>query len=113
MFTYVASGGILLSRCGINWQFRPLYIHPTAFDVGDKAWLKYKAQKGKLVSVVIKKIVVHPFLYEGRGNCTAIYFDTLNAAYNEDDLITNAEAVAIAVAFLERELLQAEGACVT
>jgi hypothetical protein len=111
-YIYTASGGLKLKKCGIGMEFLPLHIHETVFGVGDEAWLKYKAQKGKIQSVYIKKVkIISDALFQGRGHCDVIYFDTLNSAYNEDELITNSEAIAIATAYIENRLKQAARAC--
>lgn len=104
-YVYEASGGLNLRKCGIGHSVDPKYVRNVAFSVGDQAWLKYRAEKGILESVTIKKIKLTPSLYEGRGWCLVIYFDTFNAAYNETDLIYYSEALALVQDYLARKKL--------
>lgn len=106
MFTYIASGGLVLVRCGSVWQFAPLILRVVAFLPGERAWLRFKAEIGIVESVYVKKIKLID-LY------TLIYIDTFNRAYNERDLIGNAEAVSLAITYLENQLRQASVGCVT
>lgn len=107
MFTYVASGGLSLRRCGLIWEFSPRLVRAVNFLPGEKAWLKYKAQIGIIEFVVVKKIKFFDNLYG------VMYFDTFNRAYNEDDLVGETTAVALATAYLELRIQQANAACYT
>lgn len=111
-FTYVASGGLHLNKCGFTWELVYYYIHPTPFSVGDEVWLKYKAIVGILESVVIKKIKLTTYLYKGKGSSIALFIDTFNRVYNENDIINNQDAVNLANNYIQQELKNASKACV-
>ena len=100
-FFYVASGSLNLGKCG-DYVLNVVYLRSIAFSIGDTAWLKYKAEKGILESIVIKKIRLVDFTYKGLGLAYILYVDTFNALYNDYDLIYYADAVAIAQDFLNR-----------
>lgn len=104
-FTYVASGSLNLRKCGIGYHVDPLHIHNIAFSIGDQAWIKYKAIKGILEWIIIKKIKIFDYSYNGEGPCTILYVDTFNALYNEEDLIYYEDALALVEAFYERRRL--------
>ena len=107
MFTYQASGKIKFKKCGLNWVFSPLYIQYLTFDIGDRAWLRFRALEGKYQSIVVKKYRLIPSLYEGKGHSDVLYFDTFNRAYNEDDLITYEQAQVIVDAYLLAKAIDA------
>jgi hypothetical protein len=104
-YTYVAAGGLNLRKCGIGYFVNQLYLRNVAFTIGDQAWLKYRAEKGILESVTIKKIKITPYIYQGRGPSNIMYFDTFNAAYNETDLVYYDEAVLLVENFIRRRNL--------
>jgi len=100
LFTYEASGNLSLSKCGIGYSNSPIFIRNVEFSVGDQAWLKYKAEKGKLESIIVKKINLIDFTYRGNGPVTVIYVDTFNALYNETDLISYSDALILKTNYL-------------
>lgn len=110
LYSYIASGGLNIEKCGRWYDFQPAYFRITAFSVGDQAWIKWKAQIGVLESVVIKKIRIFPYLYLGRGGSTIIYVDTFNAIYNEWDLLSYADALTIATNYINQKLASASQA---
>jgi putative ABC transport system permease protein len=75
----------------------------------DRAWLKYEALRGRVRSVWIKKLKVVSGL-STLGKPVVIYYDNLNAVFNEEDLITNSDAVNIALAYHQKRLLDAQKA---
>lgn len=109
-FSYEASGSLSLTKCGTGYIFTPEYVRSVVFSVGDQAWLAFKAQKGILESIVIKKIRIFPVLYRGLGPSTVIYIDTFNALYNEDDLLSYQDAFTLATNYLNNLILEAERA---
>lgn len=106
LFTYTASGGLSMNKCGIWYTFIPNYVRRIAFSVRDQAWLRYKAEKGILESIIIKKIKLINFTTRGTGLAIIMYIDTFNAIYNERDLIYYDEAVALVEAYLYRRRVE-------
>lgn len=102
LFTYIASGGMGLQKCGIGYVFEPYYIRHIAFSIRDQAWLRFKAEKGILESIIIKKIKLIDFTTRGTGLAIVMYVDTFNAIYNEWDLIYYETAVALVESYLNR-----------
>lgn len=108
-FTYTAGGSIFANRCGNNVVFFPKRMITLQFVEGDRAWLRYEAERGRIRSVWIKRVkIVASAATLGRP--TIVYFDNLNAVFNEDDLITNSEAVGIAILYHQRRLYEAQKA---
>ena len=111
-YTYTASGSLNLRKCGLGYSEHPRYVRNTAFAVRDQAWLKYRAIKGILEWIVIKKIRLVDFSYRGDGLIVILYVDTFNALYNEDDLISYADAVILVNNYLyQQELARAAAEC--
>jgi hypothetical protein len=98
-----------LKRCGNNVVFVPKRLLSVLFVEGDRAWLKYEALRGRVRSVWIKKLKVVSGL-STLGKPVVIYYDNLNAVFNEEDLITNSDAVNIALAYHQKRLLDAQKA---
>jgi hypothetical protein len=105
-YSWNASGGVHLRRCGHIWSVTPLIIYTIRFVKGDQAWLRYKAQVGILESIFIKKYKI----FGDQATYGVIYFDTVNAAYNDGDLISNADAIALVQAYLLLKAQQASAA---
>lgn len=109
-YNYSSGGGVMtLKRCGNNVAFVPKKFLSVQFVEGDRAWLRYEAERGRIRSVWVKriKIVTSAATF---GRPTVVYFDNLNAIFNEEDLITNSEAVGIALAYHQRRLYEAQRA---
>jgi hypothetical protein len=83
-YVYSSSGGMVARRCGNNVLFFPKKLLILQFVEGDRAWLRYEAQRGKLRSVWIKRIKIVSGLAT-LGRPTVVYFDNLNAVFNEED----------------------------
>ena len=88
MFNYVGSGNINLTGCyaafkSINFK--------TKYTKGDVVFLKKKAKKGILESVAIKDVRILGGGFSS-NQITAIYTDTYNFLYNEDELLYPNEA---------------------
>jgi len=86
------------------------------YKENDCLCLRSKAERGILCKVVIKKIVIN----SGRnGNCFnkphshllfPLYFDTLNAIYMEEELVTKEEAIEIASLFYQNQIEETQKA---
>ncbi len=105
-FGYVGGGAMGLTRCGTIWWFSPARLVPVRFKPGEIAFLRYEAQKGKIRSVWIQRYRI----FSDYGMPGVIYFDNLNQAFNDSDLVSNADAVTIAAAFLNSRILATQQA---
>lgn len=95
-FTYTATGSIRVGGCSsYKWSYNYRY----AFAIGSILYLKPKALKG-----VLEKVVVKDVRFPRKSDPTRrllcrfcdlypLYVDTLNALFNEEELITREEAV--------------------
>ncbi|MGV2436029.1 MAG UNVERIFIED_CONTAM: hypothetical protein LVT10_15015 [Anaerolineae bacterium] len=108
-FTYEAEGLVTAKRCGNNVGVSSKRMVVIQFSEGDRAWIRYEAERGRIRSVWIKrlKITQSAATY---GRVVVLYFDNLNAAFNEEDLITNSDAVRIALDYHQRRLYEAQKA---
>lgn len=59
-------------------------------DVGDTLYIKSRAKLGIFERVFIKKVLLN-----GRFKIVPIYKDTMNALWNENELVTREEAEAL------------------
>jgi hypothetical protein len=96
-YTFTISGNLQFHGCP-KVDLDTFYL--SNFAVGDTAYDKISARKGKIEAIVVRKIV---FRQRG-GLILPLYIDTLNGLYNEVDLVTHDEAVEIATAFFNRKL---------
>lgn len=103
-YLYEGSGGISVGGC-VRAVKRIFYIFKYA--PGTTLYLCYKAKRGVLERITIKKINVIANSKTGYIP-TPIYVDTYNALYNEWDLCTESNAVALATAFYEKQLALAQ-----
>ncbi len=76
------------------------------YEVGSTVFDLFSARKGRLEAIVIEKVFFIPV----GGVYGVMYRDTLNARYNEADLVTHDEAIQIATAYLNRKLASVQGA---
>lgn len=95
MFNFVSNGKIKLNGCyraykSINFQ--------TKFSKGDIVWIKKKAAKGILESISIKEVRILGGKFSF-NQVSAIYTDTYNFLYNEDELIFLYEALQLKEAY--------------
>ena len=91
---YVGSGGATFGGCATITKL--VYI-AHEWSVGELLYSKQKAAKGIMEPVVIKQI-----LFNDRYVQTIpIYRDTLNYLWNEGDLVTEEDAVALIAAYRE------------
>lgn len=90
-YIYVATGGITVFGCAVD----KLYVDPTwnsRFKVGETAYFKTAAiKKGRLEKV---------YVYHITDNL--IYEDPLHALYNEEELVTYEEALALILNYRDR-----------
>lgn len=108
-FDEFASGGIGVGGIANVTTTR---VGPTTkFDEREAAFIKAEAEnKGKISVVYIKKVICHqvytacPQDFPG-VQFIIIYVDTFNAVFFEDELVTEAEATDLAVAFWEAQLI--------
>jgi hypothetical protein len=92
MFTYTASGSLRFAGCTSSAACTFLLVK---FKEGSFVYLCEKAQKGILERLAIRRVKCT----EIKGQIIALYFDTFNAVYNEEELCTHSEAVAKAKEF--------------
>lgn len=98
---YDATGGITIGGCA---AFKVTKRFTTAFAVGSRVYIRKKAlNKGKLESVVIKKINrVMPASPTCMGIQKAVnYLDTFNRVWMEEELVWQADAVILATLYWE------------
>lgn len=69
------------------------------FSIGDIVFVAAKARKGVLERVCIKKILDYGLLYGG-----PVYKDTFNEVWEEDELVSHADAINLAVAFEQSQI---------
>ncbi len=93
---YQGQGGMSLSGCAL---VQKSVLYTTRFMPGATVYVcKTASTRGFLEKVVIKKVK----LVRNLGTTVALYYDTFNWLYNEYDLCTQNEAVALAIAYQER-----------
>jgi len=100
-----------LGGCGIISKTVAFVIK---FAEGDRAYLRKEASRGLLRSVFIKKVEIRA----GKTNCfmsspsqfVPLYFDNLNACFNEGELISHVEAINLATAFYQKQADDAQNA---
>lgn len=99
-FEYVGSGGVHVGGCA-KVTVQEYYI--TQFVVGDLAYEKWKALKGFLSEVSIKRVDI---LKNKRTFMQPLirYRDTLNGTYFEGDLIDYPTALLLVQQVLEQQL---------
>lgn len=95
---YEATGGIVIGGCA---AFKVTKRYITKFGVGARVYIRKKALKGKLESVVIKKI---NRVMPASPTCAGIlkevnYLDTFNRVWMEEELIWQADAVDLATLY--------------
>tara|TARA_Y100000034_G_scaffold28650_1_gene34459 strand:+ start:380 stop:718 length:339 start_codon:yes stop_codon:yes gene_type:complete len=97
-FNETGSGGAIAAGCPVIVFLDNLN---TLYAVGDILYYKQKAQfQGVLEKVVIKKQrAIRSITTQGKIEVT--YVDTLNALWNEDELVFHAEAVELATLYFE------------
>jgi hypothetical protein len=98
---YTGEGTIKISGCVC--PIKNIYIL-TQWAINSYAFLKYKAQRGIMEKISIKKVIV---TNKKIGSVQIVlYQDTLNSLYNESDLITEEEAKYLAQVYWLTQLEQ-------
>lgn len=103
---WTPDGGVELSGCASVFHTETVALK---FGSGDTAFLRSQAIKGVLERIAVKLAGVLTTGSHSCGDPLINYLDTLNARYMEDELVTHAEAIALAVAFLESQIASLEG----
>ncbi len=96
-FNETGLGGALIAGCVLVTFLDRFH---TTYGQGDIAYNVNKAKVGVLERVVIKKQRVIRNL-KTQGMFTVLYIDTLNALWNEFDLVSFSEAKVLATAHIE------------
>ena len=92
------SGGIRIE--GFAIVTRTVRI-PLKFKEGDTPYLKYKAIRGTLERIAVRRIRLDAY-DQTYGQYYETYYDQHNARYNDTELIDREEAIALASAFYQR-----------
>jgi hypothetical protein len=87
-FAYQGGGTIKLDGCVCPTKQIYLYYK---WSENSFAYLKYKAQKGVMERIAIKRVIINKNARTAYAD-VVLYQDTLNSLYNESDLITEDEA---------------------
>jgi hypothetical protein len=77
----------------------PSQTYNVLYDVGSKVYIKKKAKKGIIEYVFIKK-----FQFNGLPPGTLVYVDMFNRVWLERELITQSQAVELALSFWNKRL---------
>lgn len=106
-YSYVPEGGLESFGCSLaQKEISVLY------KWGERSivYLKYKAVRGCVEKVAIKKVVMN----NKYGGYIPVYWDTLNSIYNENELITETEARQLVQKYIDRkrsDIAKAERIC--
>lgn len=102
MFEYTSSGGITVGGCS---KVEPKEFKYFRFGPGYTVYSKYKAERGILEAVSIKRI---DLIQNKRTlmQIVPIYKDTYNMSYNEYDLLFESEAIVECLTYYGEELSQ-------
>lgn len=100
MPSFTGSGTIAISGCT---RYKMYLYSIYKYKPGDILWYKPKAMAGKLEKIVIKKVKIVNNT-QTFGQVKFIYEDTLNALYNEWDLINEYDALQLAKSYYERQM---------
>jgi hypothetical protein len=100
MPSFTGSGTVYFGGCT---KYR-LYLYSIyKYQPGDVLFFKNKALVGKLERVAIKRVrLVNN--KQTSGVVTFVYQDTLNALYNEDELVNEYVALQLAKEYYERQM---------
>ena len=110
-FQYTASGSVKLGGCS-NYKLIIFFYY--AFGIGSIVFSKPKALKGIYEKIVIKNVRI-PEQYHNNTTCryctlTALYIDTLNAYWNENELVSYDDAHELIKDYIVRRNALAENA---
>ena len=104
VYDEIAVDGGKVSGCATITYIK---VYTTLYAAGDIVFNVDKANQGVLEKVVIKKQKVINSNKTG-GQFRVMYVDTLNALWNEWDLVSHAQAIEVAKAYYENLLVDAE-----
>lgn len=106
MAIYIEEGqsGAKITGCAVIIYTK---TYTTLFGAGDIVFSLEKARRGVLEKVVIKKQKLINVLKTG-GKFEVMYIDTLNALWNEWELVSHEDAIEIAQGYYENLLAKAE-----
>lgn len=90
------SGGAKIRGCGATIIYKRIYT--TTYGAGDVVYNVYKARKGILERLVIKRVKTVNSA-KTMGLFTVMYVDTFNALWNERDLVPYSTAKSLAEAY--------------
>jgi hypothetical protein len=102
---WTPSGGLDISGCANAFHVDTI---PLTFGVGDIAFLRSQALKGVLERITIKRVGARTDINHNCGDPLINYIDSFNAHYMANELVTHAEAIALATAYLERQIALTE-----
>jgi len=105
-YSYTAQGGVKLQFCNNFWQINN-YVHK--WSPGDVCFFKNAAMKGNLEKIVVKQVKVISKKYTN-GAVIFLYIDTLNGLFNEEELISEYDALLLAKQYYEIQLANTAGA---
>jgi hypothetical protein len=97
IFSNTGNGGTKVSGCALI-TYCKTYL--TLYAPGDITYNIHKAKRGVLEKAVIKR---HKIINANKtgGIFQVMYVDTLNGLWNEWDLISHSQAIALATAYYE------------
>jgi len=104
---YDATGGLTIGGCS---AFKVTFRHAIKFGIGSRVYIKAKAKKGKLESIVLKKV---NRVFPDSPTCMGIlnevnYIDTFNRVWMIDELVWQTEAVDLATLYWEKYMVAAQ-----
>jgi hypothetical protein len=96
-YHYISSGFAKTGGCAKTQK--AIYVH---YKWGENSivYLKYKAQKGILERIAIKRVILNAGT-KTYNKIVPIYQDTLNSLYNESELISEVDARNLALEYWE------------
>lgn len=97
---YTGSGGFKVDLCVKYW---PIYNYPHLWSVGDIVFIKDEAYRGILEKIAIKevRVVSKKSIY---GKFYFLYLDTNNRLWEENELVSEYNALLIAKNYFERQI---------
>lgn len=102
IYNEVGTGGLGMSGCSISVYVKS-YV--TMYGAGDIVYSLPKAKRGILEKVVIRRTnVLNTLLTQGAFE--VMYVDTLNSLWNEWDLTSHTNALALSKAYYEDLLVE-------
>ena len=96
---YTGSGGIKIGGCAKTKKTDNIICKWSKNSI---LYVKYKASKGVLEKVAIKRVLLNSGL-KTYNQVVPIYQDTLNSLWNEDDLIVAEEAYNLVLVYQQKK----------